>query len=139
MKRTSFLAVFVFLWLPQVTLACELITFATAEIILGTDTIDMSTDPARFCLFLSKATSAQLTIQKDPAEMYDQIMIPKPHTEEDIGERGRSHILRTGGAAVQFVVGSHSFTLGVRSRNRRDTRDYLSTLIVAAKDLAAKN
>jgi len=139
MRLNSILPALILVLFFQPAKACELLDAATAQNVLGTAVTDLSSDPKRFCLFLSPETSAQLFVQTDPVEYYDKITIQKPHKEElDIGDRARSHVFSRGGAAIQFISGDVSVTLGVRAPAGDNGRDYLTLLKAAAKTIAIK-
>lgn len=124
------------LLLVRTASTCDLVDVATAEKVLGSEVIDTTVDPATFCNFISKTTSASLSVRSDTAEMYDQVTIPPPHASVDIGDKGRSHEFERGGATVQFVKDSKSFTLGVTTPGSNKDMDYLPALLEAAKALA---
>ena len=135
MRSTIILALFLF---TQAASACELLDATTAERVLGTAVVDATAEPTQFCMFISSTSPTQLSVRTDTREVYDQIMLAKPHAEVDIGERARSHKFPEGGAAVQFVAGDVSITLAVRTPAGDDGRDYLDLLIDVGRDIAAK-
>jgi hypothetical protein len=122
--------------LAQPVWPCDLADTAMAERVLGSDVLDTTVEPESFCNFISTTTSASFSVQTDTAETYDRIMIPMPHTAVDIGDRARYHVFPRGGAAVQFVTGDVSVTLGARPP-APDDRDYLSALLEVAEAIAA--
>jgi hypothetical protein len=137
MKLATRLAALAACMLAQSTWSCELADTAMAERVLGSDVLDATADPARFCTFISTTTSASFLVQVDTAESYDQLMIPMPHTAVDIGDRGRYHEFERGGATVQFVMGNVAVTVGARPPSPGD-RDYLPAVLEAAEAIAAQ-
>lgn len=125
------------LLLVRLAPACELVDIATATEVLGSEVVDTTVDPETLCNYVSTTTAASFSIQTATAELYDQVTIPKPHTYVDIGDRARYHEFEKGGAAVQFVKGSVSVTLGIRTPAGDDGRDYVAMLLDVAKNAAA--
>ena len=135
MRRSSILPLFALALLLRPAEACELVDTATAEQVLGVEVTDLTADPATLCMFIAPATAAQFLVQTDPGDYYDKVTIPEPHEPADVGEKARSHAFPNGGAALQFVTGDLSITLGVRLPGGRDGRDYLSLLISVAEEI----
>ena len=125
------------LLLVRLAPACELVDMAMAAEVLGSEVVDTTVDPETFCMFVSTTTSASFSVQTAEADMYDQVTIPKPHEYADIGDAARYHEFETGGAAVQFLKGSVSVTLGVRTPGGDDGRDYVALLLDVAEKFAA--
>ncbi len=138
MKLVICLSIFVLAFQVRSASACELIDAATVQEVLGSEVVDVTSDPALNCMFVSSTTAAQFYAQTGTRDLYDQVTIPMPHKAEEIGERARSHEFPEGGAAVQFIAGDVSVTLGIRTPAGNDGRDYLPLLLDAAKAMAAR-
>jgi hypothetical protein len=124
-------------WAGQEVRACNVLDIQGASRVIGLGTEHPGGDTEPLTCLYSNPGVAMLTIQLWPSESYDQVIILKPHTPVQIGDKARYNVEKTGAVAVQLVTGAHSVTLSVRPMGKSQT-DYLEPLLSAAREAAAR-